>query len=78
MMSHYGEDPDERLAVVSYNGGDDALEPIPLFAVETQTDGIDAASALAEHGGRARWTTVPLQRQGSYDDVRDLIEGADD
>lgn len=79
-MPDYTDDPDERITVVSYDGGHDAMEPHPLFAVETQTDGVEAANLLVErHGGRSRWTTVPFHRVGSYDyDVSELIPEGDD
>jgi len=68
----YHDDPDKQLTVVAYDA--EGSDPWPLFVVETQDDGIEAARELVEeHGGSARWTTIPLQRVTSYDDVTDLL-----
>jgi len=68
----YHDDPDERITVVAWD--EQGKDPIPLFAVETKSDGIEAAQELAElHKGRSRWTTIPLQRINSYESVADLI-----
>jgi len=73
----YHDDPDERITVVAWD--EQGKDPIPLFAVETKSDGIEVAQELAElHKGRSRWTTIPLQRINSYESVTDLIPKPED
>lgn len=75
-MSDYHDDPDEKVTVVCWTENDHE-DPFPLFAVETQDAGIEAARRLRdEHGGRSRWITIPLQRV-NQDEVGDLIPDAE-
>jgi len=73
----YHDDPDEKITVVSWD--EQGEDPVPLFAVETKDDGIRAARVLVDRfGGRSKWTTVPLQRVTSYDEVTNILPEADD